>query len=97
MYNAPLKTTEVLAIMESACVWRTANAGLTCQLMMRAGNTIYTSSSFTPPSSPVQENYMYGAYLNPYPDLKFNIFESGTDSLFSASELDNLEIGLKVV
>jgi len=97
MYNAPLKTSEVLAIMESACIWRTSNAGLTCQLMMRAGNTVYTSSSFTPSGSPLQENYILGAYLNPYPDLKFNIFESGTGSLFSASELDNLEVGLKVV
>jgi hypothetical protein len=97
MYNTPLKTTEVLAVMESICTWRTANAGLTCQLMMKAGNTIYVSSNFIPPNAPVQENYVLGAYLNMYPDLKFQIFESGTGSLFSASELDNLEIGLKVV
>jgi hypothetical protein len=97
MYNAPIKTSEVLGVMHTSCIWRTANAGLTYQLMMKAGNTVYTSSNLTPPNAPVQENYVISQYTNPYPDLKFQIFESGTGSLFSASELDNLEIGLKVV
>ena len=97
MYNAPLKTLEVLAIMESVCVWRTSNAGLTCQLMMRAGNTVYTSSSFAVPNSPMQEDSILNAYTNPNTNIKFVIFESGTDNLFSPSELDNLEAGLKII
>jgi hypothetical protein len=97
MYNAPLKTLEVLAIMESICVWRTANAGLTFQFMMRAGNTIYTSSNFDVPNSPMQESSILNAYTNPNPNIKFVIVESGTSNLFSPSELDNLEVGLKII
>jgi hypothetical protein len=96
-YDSPLRTESVLAVMETANVWRTTGAGLTCQLMMKAGSTTYMSSSFTPPLAPLQENYIYGSYTNPYPDLKFTIFEPLGSDPFSPVEINALEIGLKVV
>jgi len=98
MYDPPLKTVDIMAVMSTACLWRSsAAAGVTYQLMMKAGSTTYMSSNFTIPQAPTQENYVLYAYTNPYPDLKFCIFESDTGSLFSDADLDTLELGIKVI
>jgi len=98
MYDAPLKTQEALGIMYSINAWRTsgATAGATIYLTCMAGNTTYTSTGIVPENTPLPEAFIYGAYTNPYPDLRYYIFEPETTNLFSVSDLNNLELGIKV-
>jgi hypothetical protein len=97
VYDVPLNTLNVLAILETLNVWQTASAGVSYQLMVKAGSTVYTTSSLLPPRASSQEAFIYSAYNNQYPDLKFNIFETGTGSPLTLDELSTLEIGLKVI
>ena len=95
-WDTPLQTLEVLGIMECAGVWRSANAGLTFNLVLKAGNTTYVSSDLVAPLTPTPEIYMYANPTDPYANLSFNIFESDTGVPFSAVEIDSMELGLKV-